>query len=239
MNNKYKRSLILVNIITGIRVIGSFLLLPIYYLFGPFYTGLVTIIFLGTDWLDGFLARKLKVSTFFGALFDGMSDKLFNLVALIILGIMNHMMLIPVIMELIILITGYDQASRGNHVGTSKVGKVKTLIFDLAFIMTFLIYGINDFSLLFNLNIVMNLNTQNILITIITLIVIAFETITLIDYLFKDKNQNMIQRQFIHHDKKVLKSKDELWQLLLNHDFYVKHKDDDIRDIIYVKDEMK
>ena len=105
--------------------------------------------------------------------------------------------------------------------------------------MTFLVYGINDFSSLFNLNIVMSLNTQNILITIITLIVIAFETITLSDYLFKDKKQNMIQRQFIHHDKKELKSKDELWQLLLDHDFYVKHKDDDIRDIIYVKDEMK
>lgn len=239
MNKRYKRNLILVNIITGIRVIGSFLLLPIYYFFGPFYTGLITIIFLATDWLDGFLARKLKVSTFFGALFDGMSDKLFNLVALIILGIMNPYMMIPVIMELIILITGYDQASRGNHVESSKMGKIKTLIFDLAFILTFLIYGFNDFSKLFNLNMVISLNTQNILITIITLIVIAFETITLIDYLFKDKKQNIIQKQFINHNKKELKSKDEIWQLLLNHDFYVKHKDDDIRDIIYVKDEMK
>ena len=66
-----------VNLITMLRVIGTILLIPIYHVYGSLTTGIFSLICNLTDILDGTLARKWKVSTFFGSLFDSASDKIF------------------------------------------------------------------------------------------------------------------------------------------------------------------
>ena len=69
-----------VNLITMLRVIGTILLIPIYHVYGSLTTGIFSLICNLTDILDGTLARKWKVSTFFGSLFDSASDKIFLIV---------------------------------------------------------------------------------------------------------------------------------------------------------------
>ena len=97
MDKKYWQKLIFVNMLTGLRFIGSILLIPIYLNFGMLGMLISTIIFYSTDAIDGFAAKKLQVSTFFGALFDGMSDKLFDIIVLVILSFNNKIAIIPFI----------------------------------------------------------------------------------------------------------------------------------------------
>ena len=238
MDKKYKRNLILVNLITGFRIIGAIVLIPIYLIYGPLYAGLVAMFFFATDWVDGFLARKLNCSTFFGALFDGISDKMFDIVALVILGLINHYMLIPAIIEVIILVTGYNHALMGNHVASSKMGKIKTNFLDICIILNFVIYGYSSIRNIFNFNI-LNIDSvmEHNLIVGITLIAIIFETITLIDYLIKNKQVNKKEQNNVLKNEKKILSKEEIFALLFNHEYYMLHKNDNIRDLIVIKEE--
>ncbi len=69
------------NIITALRMVGTFGLIftktfsPVFYIV-YFFTGV-------TDVLDGFLARKLKVTSEFGAKLDSVADMLFNITMII------------------------------------------------------------------------------------------------------------------------------------------------------------
>lgn len=69
------------NIITALRIAGTFGLIftktfsPVFYIV-YFFTGV-------TDVLDGFLARKLKVTSEFGAKLDSVADVFFNITMII------------------------------------------------------------------------------------------------------------------------------------------------------------
>ena len=89
--------LIIINMLTLIRVIGTIILIPIYQNFGGMYVGVLAFICYLTDSIDGILARKWKASTFFGALFDGVADKLFTLVNFIVLYLITPYALIPIL----------------------------------------------------------------------------------------------------------------------------------------------
>ena len=79
--------MIIVNFITSIRLIGSFVLPIIYYKCGINIASLIIIILFLTDAIDGFLARKLKVSTFFGCIIDAFEDLAVIAIIILILGI--------------------------------------------------------------------------------------------------------------------------------------------------------
>lgn len=69
------------NLVTSLRIIGTLLLLFVEPLKGQFFVlYMITGI---TDALDGFIARKLKVSSPFGAKLDSASDLMFYTVLLI------------------------------------------------------------------------------------------------------------------------------------------------------------
>lgn len=69
------------NIITGLRIVGTFGMIftktfsPVFYIV-YFFTGI-------TDFLDGFLARKLKVTSEFGAKLDSVADLFFDITMII------------------------------------------------------------------------------------------------------------------------------------------------------------
>ncbi len=125
------------NIITLIRIALIPLLVVLYYL--PFSwvniaCGSVFAIACVTDWLDGYLARKLDQSTALGAFLDPVADKLIVAVALVLLCVSNPnpWMTIPAIIiicrEIVISALREWMAELGkrSNVSVSYVGKVKT-----------------------------------------------------------------------------------------------------------------
>ena len=126
MNKKVLKTieLILVNTITMTRLIGAVILPFIYYYYGASIVSIIIICLFLTDTIDGFLARKLKVSTFFGSLIDGISDKLLNFISFILLGFINIFMFLPLIIEISIIYTMYSTYRYGGNVQSSKTGKI-------------------------------------------------------------------------------------------------------------------
>lgn len=99
-----------------------------------------------TDWLDGYLARKLKAESVFGALFDPLADKLLVMAALIMLAADPQGSRVPAWM--VVALLGRDfiisslralAASRGIVVAASRLAKHKTAWTMLA--ITFLLVG--------------------------------------------------------------------------------------------------
>lgn len=129
---KEKTKVIIVNAITGSRVIGAFALPFIASLFGPLGTALYIGGLWATDALDGYLAkRKWHVSTIFGANLDAFSDKLFGIATLIYLRNFFPIVIVPLVFEFAIFGVNWHYGRKGADVKSSKVGKKKTLIFDI------------------------------------------------------------------------------------------------------------
>ena len=121
----------IVNAITASRVLGTFLLPTISSILTP----LGTAIYIGSLWLtdavDGYLARKWKVSTIFGANLDAFSDKLLGIAILIYLRTFFPSMIIPLIAEFSILGVNWHYGRKGADVKSSKLGKKKTVLFGI------------------------------------------------------------------------------------------------------------
>ncbi len=121
-----KKEIAIVNSITGLRFLASFLVVPIFKALGGISAAIFSAIFLLTDAIDGKLARKWKVSTFFGSIFDGATDKAFCIMALGILMAINPLVFsIPLLMELGILIVQNKKMHKGLNVKSNFIGKVK------------------------------------------------------------------------------------------------------------------
>ena len=97
-NDKLKKK-IMVNMITALRGIGGILLVPIFSIYGSIPAAVWFISFMATDWIDGYLARKYEVSSFFGALLDGMFDKLFGIISFLLLASISPSYMIPLLFE--------------------------------------------------------------------------------------------------------------------------------------------
>jgi CDP-diacylglycerol--glycerol-3-phosphate 3-phosphatidyltransferase len=96
-----------------------------------------------TDWLDGYLARRMQVVTVFGKFLDPIADKLMVMAALIMVLPFNR---VPAWMVLVILgreiiITGLRgiASSEGIVISASDLGKLKT-IFQMVAILGILLH---------------------------------------------------------------------------------------------------
>ena len=88
-----------------------------------------------TDWLDGWLARRLGQVSDFGKFMDALVDKIFTMgtfVSLLALGIVGLWALFPILLILSreFLITGLRlvAAAQGKTLAAEKAGKVKTVM---------------------------------------------------------------------------------------------------------------
>lgn len=139
-NKKYgtKKDILLVNLVTSLRFIGSFLIIPVFKTLGSIYAALFSGIFMLTDCIDGILARKLKSSTFFGALFDGITDKLFGIIAFLLLMTINPIIYsIPILLEIGILITQNKKFNNNKNIQSNKLGKIKTWFLGITLVSSF------------------------------------------------------------------------------------------------------
>lgn len=143
MKNKQfgsKKDVLFVNSITALRFIGSFLIIPIFKIAGGMSAAIFSTIFLLTDCIDGFLARKLKSSTFFGALFDGLTDKAYGIISFLLLMSINPIVFsIPLLIELGIIFVQNKKFNNNKNIQSNIIGKIKTWFLGFSVVGSFAI----------------------------------------------------------------------------------------------------
>lgn len=140
------------NILTGLRILLIPVLVGVFYLAPLEWRYLASAIVFSiasvTDWLDGYLARKLGQMTPFGAFLDPVADKLIVAVALVLLveihasAILAIPALVIVGREIVVsaLREWMAQYSQMRSVAVSYLGKIKTT-FQMVAIIVLLMSG--------------------------------------------------------------------------------------------------
>lgn len=116
-----------------------------YYLYGA---GLIFVIAMITDAVDGYLARKWKQVTTFGKLFDPLADKIIVTTSMIFLAVFQYtyipVVVIFVIRDLIVDGSRNIAASNNIKVEASIWGKLKTVFQTIAIIILFFFIPLID-----------------------------------------------------------------------------------------------
>jgi CDP-diacylglycerol--glycerol-3-phosphate 3-phosphatidyltransferase/cardiolipin synthase len=138
------------NLLTGLRIVMIPVFVIVFYLPTSWNREAATFVFVLaalTDWLDGYLARRLQLVSKLGAFLDPVADKLMVATALVVLVQGDPSMLMAVAAAVIIgreiAISGLREwmAELGSRttVAVSEIGKFKTAAQMVAIIL--LIYG--------------------------------------------------------------------------------------------------
>jgi len=143
-------------LMTLARIVAIPLIVAVYYLplsqeTRNLLATLMFVVFAFTDWLDGYLARKLNQTSAFGAFLDPVADKFLVCAALLMLVEMHrvHVLVALVIIGREIAISALRewmaQLGAGKSVAVHMIGKVKTTVQMVA--IAFLLFD----GMLFNL----------------------------------------------------------------------------------------
>ncbi len=178
-NKNYKKQI--ANILTSIRLLSPFILIPLFYFNKLKIAFIMIIIFALTDTFDGYFARKYNAISTFGKYLDAFVDKVFALTILISLIIKTviynnnfYLIIITIILELIISCINLYSFFKELKPSSTKWGKIKTI-----FLFSLL-------ALLF-LNKVINLPSN--LLLIFNIITIILQLITIISYFMQIKKR--------------------------------------------------
>jgi CDP-diacylglycerol--glycerol-3-phosphate 3-phosphatidyltransferase len=135
---------------TWTRIVAIPLIVGVFYTDLPlsvqnFWATILFVVFALTDWLDGFLARKLNQTSSFGAFLDPVADKFLVCASLLVLVHMHrvHVMVALIIVGREIAISALRewmaQLGAGKSVAVHFVGKLKTTVQMMA--IPFLLYN--------------------------------------------------------------------------------------------------
>ena len=139
------------NLLTWLRVLAIPLLVGVFYLpVSPAARDVIaTVLFVGaalTDWLDGWLARKMEKTSAFGAFLDPVADKLIVCTALVVLVHLDRVdaLVAAIIIGREITISALRewmaQMGASASVAVHSIGKLKTIA-QLVAIPMLLFYG--------------------------------------------------------------------------------------------------
>ena len=127
------------NFFTALRVAGIICLIPVFKLYGGAATAILSAGCFATDFIDGSLARKLKSSTFFGSLFDGISDKAFLIVNMLLLISITPLAIVPIIAELGIAGIQSLKYQNNMNVQSNIWGKIKMWVAGITLTLAYLL----------------------------------------------------------------------------------------------------
>ena len=134
------------NLLTLLRILLIPFFFVVYLIDADWSNQLATFIFVVaalTDWLDGYLARRLNQYTTFGAFLDPVADKLIVATALVLLAtdekVLNLVLSVPLFTASVAIIIGREIAisalrewmaelGKRASVAVSYIGKVKTTL---------------------------------------------------------------------------------------------------------------
>lgn len=236
MMDKKKLHFLIVNLITALRLAGIAVLAPVFLKFGGLAGSIVCMSCFTTDFFDGYLARKWKVTSFLGSALDGFADKAFGIVSLATLLSITKLAILPIIMELEIVSVNYLKYINNQNIKSNWSGKIKTFALSIGIVFTFLMSDVKVFPFLKNIP-----NYAKYLP--LFAVMLGFEAKTLSDYTFdfieqdtlkqkhKENDVNFDEKQRINEERaKLLKEKETLRQIKnpwTNHEFYEANKDGD------------
>ena len=116
------------NILTATRLLAPFIIIPSVAT-GNFVTaGISTLLFSATDMVDGYIARKLKITSDLGKDLDAFSDKLFVGTLMISLLLTNPIYSIPLVLEGTIAGININKKLKNKNPESHMVGKVKMTV---------------------------------------------------------------------------------------------------------------
>ena len=133
------------NILTMLRIVLIPLFVIAYYWPRPWGRELATVLFILaalTDWLDGYLARKLGQYSHFGAFLDPVADKLMIAAALVLLvsdpNVLATVYDVRLFEVVVIVILGREiavsalrewmaEVGKRSHIKVALIGKIKTV----------------------------------------------------------------------------------------------------------------
>lgn len=193
---------ILVNLITTTRFIYT-LILPVLQLRISNIAFIINLVILFlTDTIDGFLARKFRVQTFYGSIMDTIADKTLSIVLLIILA--NHINILYVVLlcELLIALLNSFEMARRKRTKSILIGKVKMWLLAITIITCYLYcFGIIALEV----------------VDILCVITVVMQILTFVSYIKYLESQKDNLRE-----KPKLKSMKDLKYILFDTDFYLK-----------------
>ena len=144
--NNYMKLLYIPNLLTTLRI--SLIPLFIFMFYYPskwafLYTTLIFAIAGITDWLDGYLARKLEQASAIGAFLDPVADKLIIVVALVLLTESHASLVMSIPVSIIIcreiVISALREwvalSNKSTKVAVSYIGKIKTAVQMIAILL--------------------------------------------------------------------------------------------------------
>lgn len=226
--------LIIVNTITSIRLIGAFVLPFIYLKYGANIAAIFVIILFLSDAIDGFLARTLKVSTFFGSILDAASDKILNIISFIILGIEYNIMIAPLVIEAAIFYTVYSTYRYGGNVQATIIGKIKMIILSVFVILSFVLLSLPTLNLKYHF-INKLIGATDLIIHIFGFIILFACLVALFDYVGRNKEARLNPKsEEIKKEKKKKKTFKILLSNLFDTEYYKEHKDESIMKQFYI-----
>ena len=225
--------LVFINFLTFIRVIGTIVIIPIYRIYGGVSAGLVSLFCYFTDSLDGILARRWKASTFFGALFDGIADKMLTIANFILLYLITPYALVAIVFELLVIIVQILKFNKNMNVKSNVIGKLKVWLLAICVVLILLISDATNIPLIgLEIKSIINGIVLDKLYFWILFPALIMEALTLLSYLleiFSPKNVQVLSSEVIKIDDQKINYKnnwDKFKNICLSPDYYQKHKDD-------------
>ncbi len=209
---------ILNNTLTTLRLVASLFMFLFIKMYGYKTTSIIALIIFSTDLIDGLVARCFKVQSFYGCLMDAVSDKVLAIISLIILSQYFTLSLIPLIIEILILITNFLIYKNGYNVQSYMIGKIKTWGIGILIVGGYLSLSIFD-------------DAKNILL-VLTLICSSISTLAYYKYL-KILILSYKKKIIIKKNKNKLKNINELIFSFFDTNYYLNNKDKPILKLFY------
>lgn len=198
---KFKKIMkIFVNLITTCRLIFSVILGFLYLKISKCNFLLIIITLFFTDFIDGFLARKFEVQSYYGSIMDTIADKTLNIVVLLPLLSSNKIAIIVLIEEILIALINVYGKFKGKHTRSNVYGKIKMWFLAISVIFGYL-YIFKQIPL--------------IIVTICFILTILIEFIVILEYYFYLKKQKSVNKTIINYK--------EFLYVLFNTDYYKKN----------------
>ena len=192
---------IFVNLITIFRLCFSIILATVRNKItkNSFITMVIVLFF--SDTLDGFLARRFNVQTFFGSIMDTVADKVLSIILYLVL-ITSEPVLAPILLcEFIIAIVNICAIVMKKQPKSNKVGKTKTWFVGVNIVLGYLYY--------FNV-------IAYELVIISSVLTFIMEIAAIVSYgksLFKKSEKTKIKHK--------LENIQDFWDILFNTEYYL------------------